>query len=230
MVETRYTYTTVECPYCHKVQKIRTYVRFDGVKEPNLKQKVLNRTFFEHRCKNCRSDFFAEQDVSYVDSSKGVMVVLAENEDTYRSLTEDMHTMEDDVLSRMRNVQLRVVRNADAFREKLLLFDYDEDDRFIEILKFMLMSFIPEQYRPDHIEYDIESIKNKDREILRFYKNGSVLPTYVELYDSELDALKNMIQSFVAGTDFQSDIEIDEIWAEQLWDAISQDGANVNRS
>lgn len=120
------------CPQCGESQKYRLYASINAKENPELKQRVLEETLFDWRCKRC--NYFAAMAYPFIfmDPEAGYVVSVAplgtngavEPTDAFRSYAK------------------RAVKNLAELKEKILLFDAGFDDVAVELVKNALCEII----------------------------------------------------------------------------------------
>lgn len=131
----------VNCTHCGSKHRITVYPVLDKSESPRLARRLVNGTFFEHKCNTCGKIYEIWYPVLYKDDENDVIICCS---------TDTNEEVETDIAiqrrrDRMRSeaedpIQIRHVRSSNALREKARLFDVGLDDRIIELLKVQLLN------------------------------------------------------------------------------------------
>ncbi len=132
------------CPQCGRSYPMTLYRSIDAKQRPDLKRKLLEGSLYEATCMNCGYISPLLYACIYIDPERHFMIHLAEDE-------AGMHVFEDMPLS---SYHLRVVKDWNDMREKVVLFERGMDDRVVEIMKHIRM----EQLQEKNPKLAIESI------------------------------------------------------------------------
>ncbi len=141
--------TTVECPKCTSEQSITHWQSVNVTLDPDLKQKILDRTLVTFTCENCGYVAEVYHPLLYHDMEQRLMVFLGEeapdaptSEGVFGSLVSDIeagHTF-------------RLVSSINELIEKILIWDAGLDDRVVEIFKLLLLEQLDESSMEDDAE------------------------------------------------------------------------------
>ena len=139
-----------QCPFCKKIFDYTMYpeIRIPG--DSKLKKKVLNKTLFFPTCPYCKQEFKLKPICIYRNDSKREWFIVTDSKD--HAIEKMMKTgdlrfndimTDNDVVDFMKGLYTRrVVYDVDSFREKILLSDYNYDDRIIELIKLSLSGLL----------------------------------------------------------------------------------------
>ena len=123
------------CPQCGRSYPMTLYRSIDAKQRPDLKRKLLEGSLYEATCMNCGYISPLLYACIYIDPKRHFMIHLAEDE-------AGMHVFEDMPLS---SYHLRVVKDWNDMREKVVLFERGMDDRVVEIMKHIRMEQLQEK-------------------------------------------------------------------------------------
>lgn len=139
-----------QCPFCGKVfdYPMCTEIIIPG--DSKLKKKVLNKTLFVPKCPHCNEEFKLKPKCMYRNETKREWFVVTDSKDGELEnvmkggdLKFNDVRAEENIVDFMKGLYTRrVVYDVDAFREKILLSEYNFDDRIIELMKFSLSGLI----------------------------------------------------------------------------------------
>lgn len=139
---------SVVCPSCNKKEDIRLWEEINAEQDITAKNKILNGEMFQYRCKKCGYTTYTAHNCIYKDPKKNLMIYLAADGDVegmsnaMDNVSKNAKVMAPIVISSIR----RIVLNTNSFREKILIFDNNLDDRMIELLKQMYVLSLSEDY------------------------------------------------------------------------------------
>ncbi|MCR5012115.1 MAG: CpXC domain-containing protein [Lachnospiraceae bacterium] len=145
------------CPFCDGEFDCPVYPEIHIPGDGKLKKRILNRDLFFPVCPYCKTEIKVKPTCMYYDEHKRLLVLVVESPDTvlesiikngYRNPDEDI---DDNLFIFLKGlVKRRIVYDVDAFREKILLSDYNYDDRIIELMKCSLSELIEKECN-DHV-------------------------------------------------------------------------------
>ena len=147
----------VQCGFCGRIFDYTMYPEINIPGDSKLKKKILNKTLFFPTCPHCRQECKLKVNCIYRDENRKDWFVVTDRTDTKieeMMKTGNLHfndiSTDDDVVDFMKGCyKRRVVHDVDAFREKILLSDYNFDDRIIELMKLSLSGiFENEKHMP----------------------------------------------------------------------------------
>ena len=139
-----------KCPSCGRLFDYTMYPKIHIPGDNKLKKKVLNKTLFFPKCPYCQEDFKLKATCLYINEDRReLFAVMASKDIVLDDLmkTGDIKlsdaTTEEDVIDSLRGLfKRRIVYDVDAFREKILLSEYNYDDRIMELMKYSLSGLL----------------------------------------------------------------------------------------
>ena len=142
-----------QCPFCGKMFDYTMYPEILIPGDSKLKKKVLNKSLFFPKCPHCGKEFKLKIGCIYRDENRKDMFIVTDSPDaTFEDLmkTGNIHFNDiqnvDDAVDFLKGLYTRrVVRDVDAFREKILLSDCNYDDRIIELMKLSLSGLLEKE-------------------------------------------------------------------------------------
>lgn len=145
----------VMCPACSRMFDYTVYPEITIPGDSKLKKMVLNKTMFFPCCPYCGEEFKIKGRCIYRNEKKKEIFIVTESKgEEYETMLKsgDIHlndiSTDDDVVDFLKGCYTRrVVYDVDAFREKILLSDYNYDDRIIELMKLSLSGLIERDSR-----------------------------------------------------------------------------------
>ena len=132
-VETKYI-----CPNCKYEQQIKTYPIINLQSDKELYEDLFSLNLFRIECPKCKKTSVIQYDCLVVDMYKKYIVYLytSNNLDEFNKNIDKLVDNYKDVLTELKHT--RVVTSLNQLLEKLLIFDYDLNDKIIELMKLGL--------------------------------------------------------------------------------------------
>ena len=203
------------CPRCRTQFTYSAPEVVDGVKEPQLKEKIFSGEFFVVTCPQCGSENAVLLPLLYHDSRKRFMIQLIDetDEDPFENALGEMQKADEIREHAIKNSwRLRIVRDPNELLEKILIFEDGMDDRAVELIKAQLKEDLSKQ-----LGKDITGL---------FYSPSDSGACFVvetdEGFIGELPAERSALLqaaelfSAVPGKDAPENRRIDSEWAEEI--------------
>lgn len=125
--------TKLECPSCSAKGEKEIPKRLCISQNPELKEQILNGSFFEWECPNCKQCFFIEDVFLYNDDENKFMIYLISGYDKrFQEIPTLLKTKSEYDTD---NSILRVTSSFIEFVEKIRILQAGLDDRVIETIK-----------------------------------------------------------------------------------------------
>lgn len=125
--------TKLECPNCSAKGEKEIAKRICVSQHPELKEDILNGSFFEWECPNCKDRFFIEDVFLYNDDENKFMIYLISGYDErFQEVPTLLKTKKEYDTD---NSILRVTSSFIEFVEKIRILQAGLDDRVIETVK-----------------------------------------------------------------------------------------------
>lgn len=214
---------TVSCQQCKEEFEFKIYPLINLQKDKDLYEPLFSLDIFKHKCEKCGHLNIIQYDMMVVDSYKNYMIYLFSPE--RMSIFKDSVNNYIDKLKdtspegwKVFNESIkhtRVVNTINDLKEKLLIFDYDLNDKIIELVKRGLYEnkLVDEQEFPymmfNILERDTLSFicigQNDERQIKEVGVN-------INFYNKLVDELGEPLKEFKE-LDFPL---IDKAWAKNL--------------
>lgn len=129
------------CPQCGESQKYRLFASINAKENPDLKQRVLEETLFDWRCKRC--SYFAAMAYPFLFLDPDAGYVISAVPLGAESQVEPTKVFQDYIK--------RSVKNLAELKEKILLFDAGLDDVAVELVKNALCGIIKNTYQVSRV-------------------------------------------------------------------------------
>lgn len=143
------------CPQCGESQKYRLYASVNAVENPEFKQRILEETLFDWRCKRC--NYFAAMAYPFIFTDPVAGYVIS---------TAPMGTNgEIEPTDAVRDYVKRSVKNLAELKEKILTFDAGYDDVAVELVKNALCDIIKNTYNVSRVHAYFSRINERDGEM-----------------------------------------------------------------
>lgn len=177
------------CPQCGESQKYRLYASINIKENPEFKQKILEETLFDWRCKRC--NYFAAMAYPFIynDPEAGYIISTAP-----MGTNGDVQPTE-----AIRDFIKRSVKNLAELKEKILIFDAGFDDVAVELVKNALCDIIKNTYQVSRVHAYFSRINERDNEMeFAIFLPGKTEPVY---HSTKLDVYKQS-QEVLRALDF----------------------------
>lgn len=143
------------CPQCGESQKYQLFSSINVRENPELKQKILEETLFDWRCKRC--NYFAAMAYPFIYTDPVAGYVIS---------TAPMGTNgEIEPTEAVKDYVKRSVKNLAELKEKILTFDAGYDDVAVELVKNALCGIIKNTYKVRRVHAYFSRINEKDGEM-----------------------------------------------------------------
>lgn len=164
---------TVDCPRCGAQFEFQIFPLAEQA------EKLLDLTAFRAVCPSCCTELMLPYPCIYHDPIKRVMI-------RFMPHGFDLSDLPPDAPAPLPGYSLRDVFSVHGFREKVLIFERNLNDRAIELLKILTIQQNPERF--DVKDPDVLLLADADEETLSFFalaKDGNdfILKTPLGLYD-----------------------------------------------
>ena len=212
----KFSIQTGMCPRCENMIEINRWDSINVSLDPDMKNKVLDRSAFFVECPSCGLRFTINYGFLYHDMEKKYMLHYVQSEEEeldviriYNSADEENAVMRESAL--MQGYLFRIVRSYNELIEKISIFDAGLDDRVMEIYKVLIeLSGNDDQYDPEETRmlYDrpkgIDSILVVERNRLK-----ATIPISMEMYGSLKDRYAGILSD-----DVKENLLINREWIE----------------
>lgn len=142
---------TITCPECGTENEFIIWQSLNGDLDPEAKQRLLDGTLFDFKCKKCGYESKVNYPILYHDMAHNVMVHCVPEEmveEAYKEFAES----EAAIGIKLPEYTKRIVTNHNALREKAIIFENELDDRIIEIIKLFHLANVSNQVPDANIE------------------------------------------------------------------------------
>ncbi len=142
-----------QCPFCGHLFDYTMYPEIHIPGDHKVKKMVLNKTLFFPKCPECKEQFKIKTNCIYRnDNKREIFIVTDSTEAKFEAFLktgdlqwQDVFTENDLSAFAAGLFKRRVVYDVDAFREKILLSEYNFDDRIIELMKLSLAGLLEKE-------------------------------------------------------------------------------------
>jgi len=136
------------CPECQHTGQTDVYQSVNVTEEPEFKDKVLNFDLFLFSCPQCGAKLDRTNPMLYHDMKRKLMIQLhpLSDQPLWWKLVEHDKAAFDRGMSQLEGneaVENTIFRSCFGpleLREKILIFDKDQDDRIVELMKIRFLS------------------------------------------------------------------------------------------
>lgn len=206
--------STIQCPVCLTDQEVELVSKIDAKVDTDLKEALLAGQLFNFECDHCGAKRQLDSDCLYLDHDKQFIVSLIPNleerkEQMEAILTQFIRQSEED----LSQYQMRVVRNAPTFVEKVTVLDQGLNDIVVEIVKLLTDGLFAKERPDDLVKNRYFYMHNGQRKLLYLTESDQLIVDFHQsLVDFAEDKYKKAIQEDTNGRF----IVIDHNWAANL--------------
>jgi len=214
--------TTVTCRACGHEQNFTTWSSINVTLDPDLKQKLLDRSLTASRCEQCGETTNAKYSLLYHDMRAKLMIWLVPDDQKAGELPPLAASMAVDGL------MLRRVDSLNGLIEKVRIADDGLDDRLVEVFKLILRDKLPEERKPEELQllYD-QIVENASDGLQMSFAASTDEGTKGILAPKQIyDRLKESMSSTLASLDGQgwNWLDVDTQCASWLMDEVAHQG------
>lgn len=187
----------IKCEYCGHEFVTQVYTSVNVKQNPELRQMVLNGTFFQHPCPSCGQITDSFYQVLYHDSERKFMVWLVKP-DRENIIFMQRNSLK--IAGILSDYSLNISRYPFQWMERIITLEYRMDPRIIELYKFGEKE---RQQLPLKTENDFLHFQKYTRNLLgrtafhwnMVYDNGEI-ETYSKTVDTrKYQAYENLVKS-----------------------------------
>lgn len=190
------------CPECKEKFQADVYTSINVQMDKNIKNKVLNGTFFDFECTYCHKNFNVPYPVLYHDMDRKLLLQFSVDEDVEQTMK---------VLSAIDISKDYTVRFVDTYRnwiEKILIFDSGLDDRIMELYKLLVLSQYEDASNLNGLYYwNIQNVENPHYVLVLDEKQSDTM----HFMPFHMDVYKQVEEVFLQ--DLNQDYVVDASWA-----------------
>lgn len=121
------------CPSCSSQIEYRIFHNVNATNDPELKQMILNNTFFKVQCPSCKTSRDLLHPFLYHDMRQKYMIYYAPFPPN--SNDENIHKR----FRNTKNITKRIVYTTGDLKEKILIFDIGLSDFVLNLLKILII-------------------------------------------------------------------------------------------
>ena len=143
------------CPQCGEKQRYRLVTGLNVAENPELRDKILDETLFDWRCKRCNYFAAMAYPFLYTDPRAGYVVSVAPT-----GTNGDVEPTE-----AVKDYVKRSVKNLAELKEKILIFDAGYDDVAVELVKNALCEIIKSSYKVDRVHAYFSRVNDREGEM-----------------------------------------------------------------
>ncbi len=143
------------CPQCGESQKYKLYASINVRENPEFKDRILDETLFDWRCRRCNYFAAMAYPFLYTDPVAGYVISMVPM--GAGSTVEPTEAVKDYVK--------RSVKNLAELKEKILTFDAGCDDVAIELVKNALCGIIKSTYNVSRVHAYFSRVNERENEI-----------------------------------------------------------------
>lgn len=133
----------IACETCGHENNYREYKVINPENNPELKKAIMDDSIFRYTCSKCHNETYYHHPLFYYDPIKKYALVYTDNEDQF---LDEMSALRQGRL--FKDYKIRMCNTWMSFKETIMAFDHDLDDRLLIIYKYILLKDFRTRY-PD---------------------------------------------------------------------------------
>lgn len=182
----------ITCPNCNTKGTFTCWSSINVDLDPEAKEKVKNGELFKYTCPKCGRWYNIEYETLYHDMSNKFMVQYLCNPTEERIKQFYNETEQMKKLNLVFDIRQRIVRDKNAFIEKIMIFENELDDAIVEVAKTIILQKMIEN--DPNMEIPAIYFHSIDDTNISFYiDDGRVLNTDRSLYDSLAETYNSIV-------------------------------------
>ena len=142
--------TNMQCPHCQKVSPFTMWASLNVALNPEQKQRMLEGEAFTFTCPECVQVTQAVYPMLYHDPDRRFMIWLVPSDTTGKPIEPADAGLS--ASEKAKGYTFRAVKSVNELLGKILTFDAGLDDTTLEMVKFVILSQMPETDRHGGVE------------------------------------------------------------------------------
>ncbi len=200
----------VICADCGKVIQIEIWETVNVTLDPDIKQRILDGSFYLVQCQACGWSKFLEYNSLYHDMERGAMIWLDPGGDPPYNLDS---VYDKKIRKYQQGYRYRTVRTLKDLIEKIYIFDGLLDDRVLELYKLHMMENI-RRARPEVTGWPFFSLHDHDHPVMFLAGSNTDDVTVYGYYGSFYEQIEKAYSVRISRLPLQQNEIIDQEWAE----------------
>lgn len=162
-----YRYEDIKCEECGNIFEYENYFFIRVPEDNGLKQDLISRKIYEHRCPNCNHETYKSYPLIYVDDDKKY-VLVGDKYDSYIAIKDELKKSFEgyNLFNAYRDVQLS---------EMIQLIDKDYSPYACELVKYVAVRKLEKYFRNNRLPYTVlasmAKVNNDELSIEVLYKD-----------------------------------------------------------
>ena len=136
----------IRCPKCQNSNNVTIWGIVNRDVNTVTTNKIMNGTFFEHKCPTCGAVYQITYPTLYEDNTHKAIICFEQTDVGLSEATSAVLERRKKLSSDQHDYQIRIVSTPNAFREKARIFDKGLDDKIIEIMKIVLLEKLHQEH------------------------------------------------------------------------------------
>ena len=137
--------TTITCPGCKHEQQFTIWHSVNVTLDPDLKDKVLDRSLTTFDCEDCGYTATIEQNLLYHDMERQLTIFRHPSPDQPEGLADESFGLLNTLSGK--GYDYRLVTTMNELMEKVLIWEDGLDDRTVEVFKLVVWQALDEDQR-----------------------------------------------------------------------------------
>lgn len=202
------------CPDCKLMSRQNIYPTINAKNSIEQKNALLDGSLFLWQCPHCKAMFNLQYPVLYHDPDQQLLIYYSP-EAKYNSIS-DNHIL--DEFEQLKNFTKRVVSSLNDLKEKILIFNNELNDMYIEVAKLTLSELLEKQTNNKIIDSKFCIFDEKTSSLgFAFFARGKEEPflknVKIDAYDKAAEIVDEYLSKINLNDGF---IKIDKNWAKEV--------------
>ncbi len=131
----------IMCRSCELMSKTIIYQNINAGKHREIRRRLMDSSLFLWECPHCGHHSYLSYPLLYSDLDLHFMIYLIPN-GNYEHLSDlKLHSQ----YPQLENIKKRIVNTTEDLKEKILIFDSELDDMYMEVTKLILTDTVEKQ-------------------------------------------------------------------------------------
>ena len=208
----------ITCQKCREDGAFNVWNSVNADLDPEIKKSVIDGSAFVFKCPHCGTTTYVNYDMLYHDMRKRFMVFCNYKDDAAQNTFDNLTSYDEDSheFKLIQNgYKMRLVRNHNELREKVMIAEAGLDDRIIEIFKCYVRLY--QTHAGEKVENkEYYYYKANGRDFIQVIKENGELGGSFSMPPHDYNDIKNRYAAEIIRYSENNPI-IDSEWAEDIF-------------
>ncbi len=200
----------ITCPACSHPYPFPLWVDVNTEELTDIQNHIKSRELFTCTCPECGKKALIDYGMLYHDPQKKLMICYSQEEQPIQNAFQEFRKKQEEEPEYAEYV-FRVVSSQNGLREKLVIFDADLDDRYLEIIKLIILRNLEAKDPELEVTGSFFLVDSEGRYIIEYLSENKVAVT-VEVKQKMYDEIKERFHADLLEAHDASFI-INQAWA-----------------